>query len=189
MFKTHHKRRTSITLIALLAFFNFSSPLNAPIGLQSAEAQQREIAKASAKLEKIKYQKMRITLASEAVTILRLERNPERMYSGLTAKQSSALVEIHKAFGPKHFTDAVRIAYCESRLDPGAVNRANRNRTVDRGLFQLNDGGTMQRLGVTAKDAFNPTINARAARVLFEDRGWQPWSCQYVYKILDKYKK
>jgi hypothetical protein len=176
-------------MIALLTFFSFMSPFNAPIGLVSAEALEIEVAKATKKLEKIEYQKMRVSLAREAVTILKLKKAPDKMYSGLSANQTTAIVEIHKAFGPEHFTDAVRIAYCESRLDPGAVNRANRNKTVDRGLFQLNDGGTMQRLGVTAKEAFNPKINAAAAKILFEDRGWQPWSCQYVYGILDKYKK
>lgn len=189
MFRTETYRiRATIALIVMLVFFNNPSPLNLPFGLMSREGQQAAAAQVAKQQAKVEYQKLRVTLSRDAVTILGLEHRPERMYSGLTAKQSGALVEIHKAFGVKHFKDAVRIAYCESRLDPAAVNRANRNSTVDRGLFQLNDGGTMQRLGVTARGAFDPTINAQAARVLFEDRGWQPWSCQYVYKILDKYK-
>lgn len=189
MFRTETSRtRTAVTMIVLLVFFTFPSPFALPFSHLTAEAHQEAAMLAKVDRELKEYQQMRILLAHDATNILGLPQRKSRVFGGLSAKQADAVMEIHKAFGRKHFKNAVRIAYCESRLDPSAINRANRNRTVDRGLFQLNSGGTMQRLGVSAREAFNPAINARAARVLFEDRGWQPWSCQYVYKILNKYK-
>jgi hypothetical protein len=52
---------------------------------------------------------------------------------------------------------AFALCWGESRFNPLAVNRANRNQTVDRGLFQLN-GDSFPRL--READFFNPTINA-----------------------------
>jgi hypothetical protein len=54
---------------------------------------------------------------------------------------------------------ALAFALCwgESRFNPLAVNRENRNRTIDRGLFQLN-GDSFPKL--TETDFFTPRINA-----------------------------
>jgi hypothetical protein len=54
---------------------------------------------------------------------------------------------------------ALAFALCwgESRFNPLAVNRTNRNRTVDRGLFQLNNE-SFPKLAET--DFFNPRVNA-----------------------------
>ena len=53
---------------------------------------------------------------------------------------------------------AVALAWEESRLDPGAVNTKNRDQSIDRGLFQLNDR-SFPRLGIQA--FFNPWMNAQ----------------------------
>jgi hypothetical protein len=97
-------------------------------------------------------------------------------FFGLSKEQALASVSIRKAFGDILFPKAVKIAWCESRLNPLAYHQ-NNNGTTDRGLFQLNDGGTMQRLGVDKASAFDASVNATAARVLYEDRGWKPWVC------------
>jgi hypothetical protein len=183
-----HKNRFVISLIVMLVFFTFPSPLQMPLSKLTPEAHAAEIKKVNMLKAAEERKQLRVALAHRAVDILHLQRRSNATLAGLSSKQADALVVIYEAFGKKHFTNAVRIAYCESKLNPKAINRANRNGTTDRGLFQLNDGGTMQRLGVKAQQAFDPTVNARAARVLFEDRGWQPWSCQYVYRVLDKYK-
>ncbi|MDR2618779.1 MAG: lytic transglycosylase domain-containing protein [Treponema sp.] len=54
---------------------------------------------------------------------------------------------------------ALAFALCweESRYDSKAVNRRNRNLTVDRGLFQLNNASFP---GLAEQDFFNPSINA-----------------------------
>jgi hypothetical protein len=53
---------------------------------------------------------------------------------------------------------AVALAWEESRLDPRAVNTKNRDHSIDRGLFQLNDR-SFPRLEVQA--FFNPRVNAQ----------------------------
>jgi soluble lytic murein transglycosylase-like protein len=52
---------------------------------------------------------------------------------------------------------AVALAWEESHLNPRAVNNRNRNESIDRGLFQLNDR-SFPRLEVQA--FFNPETNA-----------------------------
>ena len=53
---------------------------------------------------------------------------------------------------------AVALAWEESRFDPRAVNTQNRDHSIDRGLFQLNDR-SFPLLGIQA--FFNPWVNAR----------------------------
>ena len=53
---------------------------------------------------------------------------------------------------------AVALAWEESRFDPYAVNTRNRDQSIDRGLFQLNDR-SFPRLEV--QTFFNPWMNAR----------------------------
>ena len=76
----------------------------------------------------------------------------------------------------------VAIAGRESGYDPSA-HRTDRPKSAlsgDMGLFQINyvNWPTVQRaLGLTSKEQlFDPAINAKAARVLFESAGLQPWS-------------
>jgi hypothetical protein len=52
---------------------------------------------------------------------------------------------------------AFALAWEESRFNPQAVNRANRDESVDRGLFQLNNRSFPT---LTDADFFNPGVNA-----------------------------
>jgi soluble lytic murein transglycosylase-like protein len=52
---------------------------------------------------------------------------------------------------------AFALCWGESRFNPQAVNRANRNHTVDRGLFQLNSESFPK---LQEADFFNPGLNA-----------------------------
>jgi len=79
-------------------------------------------------------------------------------------------------FPAEERVNALKVVMCESSFNRKATN-VNRNGTKDIGLFQLNSGGTLQRLGGDVKDALNPEWNVSAAYVLFQDRGWQPWVC------------
>ena len=90
---------------------------------------------------------------------------------------------IHRAFPPPAWRDAVAIAWCESKFHPNDIG-FDSNGTHDRGLFQLNDGGTQQylfkMLGFNPNDlalGFNPVLNVRAAALLFARDGWSQWSC------------
>lgn len=66
------------------------------------------------------------------------------------------------------------------------MGKANPDGTRDWGIFQLNDGGTLQSaltaIGEKPKSmlhartlALDPDINIRAAAWIFKKRGWAPW--------------
>jgi len=99
---------------------------------------------------------------------------------GLTEVQNVSALHIRRTFrkrlGGESAVAGLRIAWRESRLLPNVVNTSNSNRTNDWGLFQLNDGGTLQHAGGQAGiAALRPRWNARAAVRLIEDVGWSPW--------------
>ena len=88
--------------------------------------------------------------------------------------------------GVAEASNAARIAFCESTWNAGAVHR--NTSSTDYGVFQLNDGGTLQILfvqlvGYTPNErqareaAMWVTWNIKAARALYNQRGWGPWAC------------
>lgn len=98
----------------------------------------------------------------------------------LTEIQAVSAFHIRKVFrkslGRSAFRSALRISWRESRLLPNVVNDKNKNKTMDWGLFQLNDGGTLQYAGrKPGPKALNPRKNAKAARYIVENAGWGPW--------------
>jgi len=111
------------------------------------------------------------------------------------APQVAAVIRMY--FPPEQWDNAIRVAECESGLDPSAVgeNRSSTGtvRSRDRGLFQFNDGdmakqGTLQGwLARTGEDptnfdkAFDPHWSARAAAAKVRaDGGWGAWSCAHT---------
>lgn len=94
-----------------------------------------------------------------------------------------ALSLIHKYFPKDQWSIAAKVAFCESSLRYLAHN-TNTNGTIDRGLFQLNSGGTEQSLlkatGHSPADltlAYNPVWNVYAASLLYHQSGWYRWTC------------
>jgi len=90
---------------------------------------------------------------------------------------------IHQDFPTRAWHDAEAVAWCESKFRTTDIG-FDSNGTHDRGLFQLNDGGTEQYLmamiGENPKNvnlAFNPVLNVRAAALLYARDGWSQWSC------------
>lgn len=79
--------------------------------------------------------------------------------------------EIRKVF-PEQPDLMVKVARCESGLIPDAHNA----RTVDSGIYQLNDyyhGDTLEALGL---DPFDVRDNLTYARMLYIESGLAPWS-------------
>ena len=98
--------------------------------------------------------------------------------------------------GTSEASNAVTIAFCESSLKAGASN-SNENGSSDYGLFQLNDSGTLQKLfkelvgyAPNQKQAYDAamwsTWNIKAARELYNQRGWAPWACGAKTGVTDK---
>jgi hypothetical protein len=90
---------------------------------------------------------------------------------------------IHQDFPKRAWHDAEAVAWCESKFRTTDIG-FDSNGTHDRGLFQLNDGGTeeylMAMIGQDPKKlnlAFNPVLNVRAAALLYARDGWSQWSC------------
>lgn len=71
---------------------------------------------------------------------------------------------------------AVRVARCESHLDPAAVSRGGGNW----GLFQINraHAGRVARMGYRWEDLLDARVNALVARSIFQESGWRPWACR-----------
>lgn len=135
--------------------------------LQSHSLPHELSPKAQAKLPKI------------SARVLELVRKQLDQDALLPVQAVSAL-HIRNAFrkplGNDAWRSAVRISWRESRLLPNIVNDRNTNKTQDWGLFQLNDGGTLQYVGGTpGLSALRPRWNARAAAKIVASEGWGPW--------------
>jgi hypothetical protein len=88
----------------------------------------------------------------------------------------AALIE--RVFPPEVRQRALALAWCESRLVPDVIGTRNRDGTHDWGVFQLNDGGTLQHLGGTPQTALDPEWNVYAAKRLYDEKGFGPWTCR-----------
>ena len=106
-------------------------------------------------------------------------------YEPVPSATADRVISLIKAiFPPSAWHDAEVVAWCESKFNPTDIG-FDSNGTHDRGVFQLNDGGTEQyllgRLGLDPNNlalAFNPVLNIRAAAILYARDGWSQWSCQ-----------
>lgn len=76
---------------------------------------------------------------------------------------------------PSHLQAAARVAGCESGWHPEAVGHAG-----ELGLFQIHKvhlqagGPDEQRL------LMDPLVNARVALLIWQQQGWEPWSCGWA---------
>lgn len=83
----------------------------------------------------------------------------------------------------EHFGDEAQnalkiVGTCENgKWDPTAVNH-NRNGSWDAGIFQINSVH-----GYSQEYLFNPENNIKAAKKIFNGRGWTSWACSEVLGI------
>lgn len=66
---------------------------------------------------------------------------------------------------------ALRVAACESGMNPAAVGAAG-----ERGLFQIHPVHAPA-LGARWAQMFDPATNIAVAHELYRTQGWRPWSC------------
>jgi hypothetical protein len=104
------------------------------------------------------------------------------------------LALVRQYFPADQVGNAMAVARCESG-HANAIGATNRNGTTDWGVFQLNDGGTLQgalrRIGAgftslaeAQQLALDAETNVRAARTIYDNRGWAPWVCAYKTGIV-----
>ncbi len=83
---------------------------------------------------------------------------------------------IAASFGDR-YDKAIRVARCESSLNPDAVSRGGGNY----GLFQINrvHQGMVESMGYSWDQILDPYVNAAVARNIFDSAGgWGPWGCR-----------
>ena len=115
--------------------------------------------------------------------------------SGGAATNSAAVLKLVRQYFPANEVgNAMAVARCESG-HANRVSKPNGNGSRDFGVFQINDGGTLQAalrgIGVKADDisdarkkALNAKVNVQMARAIWGSRGWQPWVCASKLKIV-----
>lgn len=93
-----------------------------------------------------------------------------RMGSGV--EQWRELVASH--FPADQVDHALRIMACESGGNPNALNLKG---SSARGLFQILASLWAPMFGVSYEDFYDPEINVRLARRIWDQSGWEAWSC------------
>lgn len=96
------------------------------------------------------------------------------------SERNAAFFHIRQHFGTGRLGDqAVRVAQCESGLNPRAKSSTN-----DHGVFQINAPSWRSRFAAVTGEAWSPNVyhadaNARFARWLVEETGgWSHWACR-----------
>lgn len=88
--------------------------------------------------------------------------------------QEYVFEEVKKALGVKEAIKAVSIVQCESGWNPEATN-VNKDKTIDRGLWQINNHFQKQVSGACAYDYKCAT---KEAIKIYQKRGnWGAWVC------------
>ncbi|MCO8126455.1 lytic transglycosylase domain-containing protein [Acidimicrobiia bacterium EGI L10123] len=144
------------------------------------EARDLEVLAAAIEAENLQ----RLAAAIEAENLARLaaaieanearEAEQRRAAAAATAPAGSLEGIIHRHFGSAA-PAAIRIAKCESGMNPGAVSPTN-----DHGLFQINIVHRGQFEAVTGapwSSVYDPELNTIYARHLYAQQGWGPWTC------------
>ena len=113
---------------------------------------------------------------------------------GPSIHTEAVLALVVRYFPADQVGNAMAVARCESGHS-NAIGATNSNGTTDWGVFQLNDGGTLQgalrRIGApfgsiaeAQQLALDAETNVRAARNIYDSRGWAPWVCAYKTGIV-----
>jgi hypothetical protein len=82
---------------------------------------------------------------------------PAGFFPGTTSGEAAAVILTNASAFNIAPSLAFALCWAESRFNPRAVNKSNRDGSVDRGLFQLNDRSFPR---LAEADFFNPSVNA-----------------------------
>ena len=94
------------------------------------------------------------------------EETPREIIIEIIPEEKSVEQKIRDTF-PEDPDRAVKIAKCESGLNPKAVSPTN-----DHGLMQINKS-----VHKVDGDIYDVDTNLQFARKLYDERGWKPWVC------------
>src|SRR5205085_2232178 len=98
---------------------------------------------------------------------------------GSSTGESSVADMISRIFGP-HAPGALRVARCESGLNPRSYNPVSIGGSHAVGVFQILYPGTWMGTSQSAKSPYDPMANILAAHSIFVRDGysWREWACQ-----------
>jgi hypothetical protein len=110
-----------------------------------------------------------------------MSTNNGKQAEAATHNTSAAYVTqvIREIFGP-HAAGALRVAQCESGLNPNAVNSIWVGNSRAQGVFQILYPSTWAGTSQAGASPFNIRANVRAAYEIFVRDGysWREWVCQ-----------
>ena len=191
MFETRHRLKRvpttsrnlyrTVALVLVVSVFALAAPSPASVPTQRLDAAQTR----ASNVARVRLEAPRPVVPREAPRPLVQPVTGELLAftNAPTATQSYVVSLIHSDFPASAWHDAEIVAWCESKFRPTDIG-FDSNGTHDRGVFQLNDGGTEQylltMLGHNPNDldlALNPVINVQLAALLYSRDGWSPWSC------------
>lgn len=101
------------------------------------------------------------------------EEEPTVVQIEVAWSEEAIIQKIRDTF-PEDPDRAVAIAKCESNLNPKAVSPTN-----DHGLMQIN-----KTVHTVEGDIYDVETNLKFARKLYDERGFQPWTCAKILGIL-----
>ncbi len=101
---------------------------------------------------------------------------PHSSFQGIGTDVSQWEPLVMKYFGPELTPTALCVMSYESGGNPGAKNP----RSTARGLFQLLASLWAPYFGVSYEDLFDPELNVRLAKQVYDIQGWQAWT---VYRL------
>ena len=131
----------------------------------------------------IKFQKLDVAVQYPRVWVE--EREPEVMYVPIVSDiqvETPIQEKICEAFGDFNCKEAIEVMKCESgeRVD---VLTPEPNGTISAGLFQINSIHWDRFGGVV--NLLNEDGNIAAAKEIWEEQGWGPWTCAHLLTIAD----
>ena len=108
-------------------------------------------------------------IRTPAVSAAENQESPSPVNDPLTIEEV-----VKKHFGGES-DNALKIAMCESSMNPLAVNDKNTNGSIDCGLFQINSIH-----GYDCEELKDVEFNVKVAKKLYDKSGWRPWACRGV---------
>ena len=103
-----------------------------------------------------------------------------RAHAATNTPDRAALENMIRAeFGP-HANQAIRIAMCESTMNPNATNSISIGGSRAAGLFQILYPSTWKTTSQVNASPYDPRANIKAAHEIFlrDGSSWREWECR-----------
>jgi LysM repeat protein len=108
-----------------------------------------------------------------------VQQAPAHYYAAISYTGSSVVSMIQQVFGP-YAGAAMRVAQCESSLNPGATNSQPIGNSHAAGVFQILYPSTWSGTPYAGASPYDAWSNINAAHAIFVRDGysWREWQCQ-----------